>query len=269
VRTTHLLNSNTPEAIRKAATSLVTGLALTLAIGLFSGTAFANASKWVAPQDERDEKNPIERDEESVATGRELYTDNCLTCHGPTGYKGPGTEIMGVLIPNLTDAAWIATETDGSLFYKIAVGKDPMMAYEEYLDEDEIWHIVNFVRTLTVGGAQEPEEVEVAAAEPEHAEHAVHEDDARPEEAGRHETADDGHQAEATSDHGTAHGGEHGDAGHGGGHSDAHQAPYTGPAFETDTIRNYEPSSKKAPLAIALFASIAIGGIISTIAKSD
>lgn len=208
----------------RSAATLLLGLALSATVAL------ANVSDWVAPDDERAEPNPIARTSESIDAGLALYVENCATCHGEAGSKGPGAEVMGTLLPDLTDAAWIKTETDGSLFYKIAVGKDPMMAYEEYLNEDEMWHLVNFVRTLTVGG--EAETIEVAAADG-HDDHA---------EAGHGEDSEHGEEA---------------------GHEDGGE----GEAFDPEAIENYEPSSSKAPLAIALIVSIAIGGIVTVAAK--
>ena len=88
-------------------------------------------------------------DEKSLAAGKKLYAAECLDCHGGRGRgDGPGARDLQLdaPMPDLSDPKmW--KQSDGSLFYKITKGREPMPSTEE-MTEQQRWHIVNYVRTL-------------------------------------------------------------------------------------------------------------------------
>ena len=104
---------------------------------------------WIAPARAAKKKNPVVPDEKSIATGKSLYAQQCLTCHGVLGKgDGPGTKDLPKKVRDLADAR-VAADTDGSLFWKITTGRTPMPVYEKLLTEDERWHVINYVKALT------------------------------------------------------------------------------------------------------------------------
>jgi mono/diheme cytochrome c family protein len=95
--------------------------------------------------------NPIVPDEKSVAAGRALYEDHCVSCHGETG-KGDGP--LGLtLIPrpaDLTIHAVPGVHTDEQLFEWISDGfpGSAMPAWRSSLSDTDRWNLVNFIRTM-------------------------------------------------------------------------------------------------------------------------
>jgi cytochrome c oxidase cbb3-type subunit III len=93
-------------------------------------------------------KNPVAATPESIAAGKRAYQRLCVKCHGPEG-KGDGTAATGAQPPDLTDARWDFGATDGDLFVVIRDGTSPdMEGYTGRLNDTEIRHIVNYVKTL-------------------------------------------------------------------------------------------------------------------------
>lgn len=95
--------------------------------------------------------NPILPDVESVAVGQALFKENCITCHGPEG-RGNGPTAQ-TLSPPPADFAAGHTDThpDGDLYYWIREGitDTAMPAFRGEFSNDEIWHLVNFIRRLS------------------------------------------------------------------------------------------------------------------------
>lgn len=97
-------------------------------------------------------KNPTPATAESIASGRKLYDRHCSDCHGNTG-KGDGMAGEGLdeKPSNLTDATWEHGASDGELFVVIRDGAGPkseMKGYGKKINEQQIWDVVNFVRSL-------------------------------------------------------------------------------------------------------------------------
>lgn len=108
---------------------------------------------WKIPDSARTMKNPIAATAESLAKGKELFQANCVMCHGE---KGDGTGEMARSLDtkpsDLTDVTRMEAQTDGELFYKISTGTDEMPEYGAILEKEEIWHLVNYVRSLAKKG---------------------------------------------------------------------------------------------------------------------
>ena len=94
--------------------------------------------------------NPIPLTDESISAGREVYMENCATCHGQQGEgDGPAAANLNPQPANLTEPH-VAVHTDGDLHWWITNGIQPAMpAFGEDLTEDEIWNVINYVRTLS------------------------------------------------------------------------------------------------------------------------
>lgn len=93
-------------------------------------------------------RNPIFPDSDSIARGREIYEQNCVACHGRAGVPPPGLDLDPYPL-DLT--VHVPQHPDGQLYLFIAEGLPgtAMPAWrEEGLTDEQIWHVVNYLRTL-------------------------------------------------------------------------------------------------------------------------
>jgi len=93
--------------------------------------------------------NAVKTSAESVSAGKALWSQHCSSCHGKTGL-GDGTKAAQLKTqPSDFSKAAFQSQTDGSLFYKISEGRDDMPSFKKKIpDAEDIWNLVNFVRTL-------------------------------------------------------------------------------------------------------------------------
>jgi mono/diheme cytochrome c family protein len=109
---------------------------------------------WELPEDADKTKNPVTTTPESIAKGKELYHDrdkgNCIFCHGETGAGNEANLPRLRRKPaDLTNKERMTAMTDGELFWKITKGIMGIMpAGERRMNEEERWHVVNYIRTL-------------------------------------------------------------------------------------------------------------------------
>lgn len=93
--------------------------------------------------------NPIFPDQNSIATGRALYQDNCVACHGQKGVPPEGLKLNPYPL-DLT--VHVPQHPDGLLYNYIAHGipgsSMPAWGDNGTFTPDQIWHIVNYLRTL-------------------------------------------------------------------------------------------------------------------------
>lgn len=121
---------------------------------LIASTAVAlseeqSKQKWSVPAAEAQKKNPVAANESSLAAGRKIYLKTCASCHGKTGdADGPAVIELNIHPAKLSDPT-VATQSDGTLFWKITTGKKPMPGYGKRLSETDRWNLVNYVRTLS------------------------------------------------------------------------------------------------------------------------
>jgi mono/diheme cytochrome c family protein len=95
-------------------------------------------------------KNPVASTPQSLAAGKRFYTQFCANCHGPVG-KGDGTTAGADQASDLTDGVWDYGASDGEIFAVIhdgLTGKD-MGGYAGRISDNDIWSVVNFIRTLS------------------------------------------------------------------------------------------------------------------------
>ena len=93
--------------------------------------------------------NPVFPDQNSIATGRALYTQNCVACHGLTGVPPEGLKLDPYPL-DLT--VHVPQHPDGQLYNFIAHGVpgSAMLGWQDsgLLKEEQVWHLVNYMRTL-------------------------------------------------------------------------------------------------------------------------
>ena len=95
-------------------------------------------------------EGPLPYTRKSIARGRQFYLTNCVECHDQDG-KGLNRRDFNSTAPaDLTDPdAWLHGTSPGAIFASIRNGtKEDMPPYRGKLQDEQIWHIVNFVRSL-------------------------------------------------------------------------------------------------------------------------
>ena len=114
--------------------------------------SFMNSSQpkpWPVPDKNAKMVNPVKSDAASLATGKTLYNQHCKSCHGTKG-KGDGTKAsqLDTECGDFTKASF-QSQSDGALFYKTSEGRKDMPSYKKKIPEaDDIWAVVNYMRTL-------------------------------------------------------------------------------------------------------------------------
>ena len=113
-----------------------------------AAAADSTSGKWISPAADAAKKNPIAPTHDSIAAGQKIYSKTCAMCHGKTGdADGPAVIELNIHPAKLSDPK-LATESDGSLFWKITTGKKPMPTYGKRFSETDRWNLVNYIRTL-------------------------------------------------------------------------------------------------------------------------
>ena len=98
-------------------------------------------------------ENPVPSTPESVATGRQRYVFMCRECHGNRGLGDGDMAHAGGDVPDFTDAVWLHGPSDGEIFLVIRDGVTAdMQPYESRLTEEDVWHLVNYLKTLAARG---------------------------------------------------------------------------------------------------------------------
>lgn len=96
-------------------------------------------------------ENPVEATEESVRAGLRIYGRFCRSCHGVRGDGRGQNPSPGTRPANLIDDEWVHGDSDGEIYNVIRQGVPPaydMDAWEGRISDEEIWHVVNFLRNL-------------------------------------------------------------------------------------------------------------------------
>jgi mono/diheme cytochrome c family protein len=103
-------------------------------------------------------RNPVAATAESIEKGKRVYDVNCALCHGALaqGAVKAGTP-MSIIEeqrkqqpPDLTDDRWDHGSSDGDIFAvtKRGVPATMMPGYDGRIADEEIWSVVNYLRSL-------------------------------------------------------------------------------------------------------------------------
>jgi mono/diheme cytochrome c family protein len=118
------------------------------AVLLLSTTLSAQPKPWAVPANFKSMKNPVAKGDVSNKAGMALYTKNCASCHGKTG-MGDGVKARALKdFPGDFSKDEFQSQTDGDHFYKTKTGRGEMPKYEGKLSDDDIWNVVNYMRTF-------------------------------------------------------------------------------------------------------------------------
>lgn len=97
--------------------------------------------------------NPHSGDAAAAAEGQTLYQANCTSCHGPAG-RGDGPAAAGLEPKPANLAAVQKGLADDFLLWRISEGgamapfNSQMPSWKSVLNEDQIWQVITYLRTL-------------------------------------------------------------------------------------------------------------------------
>lgn len=117
---------------------------------IFTGITNISAqdSSWLAPESSNSIKNPFIGNEKATQSGKLIFNEMCILCHGLNGEGNGEAGLTLVRKPANFLALKVINESDGAIFWKITHGKSPMATYDELLTEDQRWKLVNYIREL-------------------------------------------------------------------------------------------------------------------------
>ena len=125
---------------------------LVLGLITFGLLAFKAAiqEEWVVPAEYKTMENPTDpSDDDGLEVGEDLYMQHCKSCHGKEGLgDGSKADEQEGELGDFSSEEFQA-QSDGDLFYKTKIGRDDMPDFSKKISDDEdIWYVVNFMRTL-------------------------------------------------------------------------------------------------------------------------
>jgi putative heme-binding domain-containing protein len=102
------------------------------------------ASLLAAQEDKRPQTNPVAGDAQAIELGRVMFRMSCSGCHGLRATGGRSG-------PDLTRGSFAAGDTDADLYRVITDGVPgtEMPAFGTWVEVDERWRLISYVRSLT------------------------------------------------------------------------------------------------------------------------
>jgi mono/diheme cytochrome c family protein len=134
---------------KKIIKTLVLVFASAFLFSTMTGFSLFQKTPWVVPAADKNKVNPVASNAASIADGKTLWGTHCKSCHGSKG-KGDGPKAAQLKTePGDFSLAATQAQSDGSLFYKTSEGRGDMPKFKSKIsDADDIWNIVNYIRTL-------------------------------------------------------------------------------------------------------------------------
>jgi len=131
----------------------------TLSIGISCVPASVTLARDDVPEAISRTENPVVLDESEIRYYQRQFKGKCSRCHG---IDGTGNGADAAAAPDLaspadfTDATFMASRTNGQLYYQILMGGGERCAMPAFGPEsdhawtdDKIWHMVAFIRRFS------------------------------------------------------------------------------------------------------------------------
>lgn len=135
--------------MRRVSTGLISALAALAWFALITASMAAQTPGGNA--EAKKLKNPVLSTPASIKAGGASFQKYCKFCHGADA-KGDGPMAPKDTHPSdLTDAKWERGSSDGELFVVIRDGAGPkfdMKGFKSKMTEQEIWNVVNYLRSI-------------------------------------------------------------------------------------------------------------------------
>ncbi len=95
-------------------------------------------------------ENPVTATADSLAAGKKTYGTDCAMCHGDKGAgDGDLAASMSLSLKDLRDPETLKEKSDKELYELIDKGKGKMLGEEGRLKPEQVWNVVNYVRSLS------------------------------------------------------------------------------------------------------------------------
>jgi mono/diheme cytochrome c family protein len=109
----------------------------------------ADRKPWPVPEASKKVANPVKKTTDNLNLGKQLYAQQCKSCHGKAGEgDGPKAAELKTFPGDFTTADFHA-QTDGEIFYKTSEGREDMPSFKKKIgNTEDIWALVVFIRTL-------------------------------------------------------------------------------------------------------------------------
>ncbi len=115
--------------------------------------ASSTTTRPAVPSEFASKTNPSAGNADAIAKGKEQYTAVCLACHGEKGLgDGPAGSALTPKPGNLQTA--VKETSDAYLFWRISEGgsmapfKSSMPAQKGVMKDEQIWQVVNYIKSL-------------------------------------------------------------------------------------------------------------------------
>ena len=129
---------------RTGAGVMVPGIA-----GFLAGLVLLLNTQLAQPDDQALARNPFPPDPASLQTGGSVYERHCQTCHGASGRgDGPGGAGLDPPPADLVVHVPLHPERDLFRFVHDGVPGTSMTPLGDRLTDEEIWHVINYIKTF-------------------------------------------------------------------------------------------------------------------------
>ncbi len=111
--------------------------------------------KDMVPATWRDLRSAMTPSTRSLLHGRQIFLTNCIGCHGQYGNgRGPASQYMKPDPADFTNVKLQLAASDGQYYQYLLFGLPgtSMPAWGDFLTVNDIWDVINFLRTIPNGG---------------------------------------------------------------------------------------------------------------------
>ncbi|MFI5192767.1 MAG: c-type cytochrome [Chitinophagales bacterium] len=106
------------------------------------------SKEWTAPAEAQKIRPGFEDFDIAVRKGMDLYSQQCISCHGAQGYGDGGAGRVQGQTPANFHSEKVRKESAGSLYWKITNGRGVMPSFKNTYSDEQRWSLVAFIKSL-------------------------------------------------------------------------------------------------------------------------